>query len=222
MVWPVLGKVLKENMKKRSDAAPQVRTEQRGKSGRKIQTWFYAAALVLILGSPAIAQDVPRAQVFAGYSFLYFDSEPLGFSNYSKLNGYTFSPAFNITHRFGAIAEISGQYGPNVNFRDLAFGGQVLFPRGNKLFIVHGLFFDARSFVSIGTGAGSTSRAVVGGVSMDIPLSPRFSWRVFQADYVRSMLFNTDQNSVRVSTGIVYNWKTIHHRGHKAPSTPAP
>ena len=176
----------------------------------------------LLLGSLAAAQDVPRAQVFGGISYLHFDSEPLGFSNYSNLGGYTFSPAFNITHRIGVVAEISGQYGPHVNLRDLTFGGQALFPRGNKLFFVHGLFFDARSFVSVGTGAGSTSRAIIGGVGMDLPLSPRFSLRVFQVDYVRSMLFNTDQNSVRVSAGLVYKWKTIHHRGHKAPGTPAP
>jgi len=186
----------------------------------KIQALLWV--IPMLLGCLAAAQDVPRAQVFTGLSYLHFDSEPLGFASYSNLGGYTFSPAFNITHRFGVVAELSGQYGPHVNLRDLAFGGQALFPRGKKLFFVHGLFFDSRSFVSIGTGAGSTARAYIGGIGVDYPLSPRFSVRVFQADYVRSTLFHTDQNNVRISTGLVYNWKTIHHRRHKAPATPAP
>lgn len=177
---------------------------------------------ILLAPVVAAAQDVPRLQVFGGYSYLHFDSQPLGFSNSSNLNGYTFSPAFNITHRFGVVAELSGQYGPHVNLRDLMFGGQALFPLGKKLFFVHGLFYDARSFVNIGTGAGSTSRAFVGGGGMDFPLSPRFSLRVLQVDYVRSKLFKADQNNVRISTGLVYNWKTIHRKRHKAPGTPAP
>ena len=219
-----LRKFLKKNMRHRSAAVACVRPEQFPQPServrRKIQRLLYL--IPLLLGSLAAAQDVPRAQVFGGISYLRFDSQPLGFSNYSNLGGYTFSPAFNITHRFGVIAEISGQYGQHINFRDLTFGGQALFPWRNKLFLLHGMFFDARSFDSLGTGAGSTSRAIIGGGAMDYPLSPRFSWRVLQVDYVRSMLFHTDQNSVRVSTGLVYNWKTIHHRRHKAPATPAP
>jgi hypothetical protein len=184
---------------------------------------FLRALLALpFLAVLATAQDVPRVQVFAGYSYLYFDGAALGLPNSKSLNGYTFSPAFNITHRFGVVAEISGQYSPTVNFRSLTFGGQALFPHGKMLFFVHGLFFDARSFVSIGTGDGNTSRAFIGGGGVDYPLSSHFSFRVLQVDYVRSMLFNKDQNNVRLSTGIVYNWKTIRHRGHKPQSQPAP
>lgn len=215
---------LKENMRNRPAAVPCVRLEQlreqNKRPGRNIRALLWV--MPILLGCLAAAQDVPRAQVFGGISYLHFDSEPLGFANYSNLGGYTFSPAFNITHRFGVVAELSGQYGPHVNLRDLTFGGQALFPRGNMLFLVHGLFYDARSFVSIGTGAGSTSRAYIGGIGMDYPLTPRFSVRVFQADYVRSTLFHTDQNSVRISTGLVYNWKIIHHRRHKAAGTPSP
>lgn len=196
--------------------------EKRRRVGTRPQLLFRALLALPFLATLAAAQDVPRAQVFAGYSYLYFDGNPLGLPNSKSLNGYTFSPAFNITHRFGIVAEISGQYSPTVNFRDLAFGGQALFPHGKMLFFVHGLLFDARTFVSIGAGAGNTSRAFIGGGGMDYPLSPRFSWRTLEVDYVRSNLFNTGQNNVRLSTGIVYNWKTIRHRSHKPQSQPAP
>ncbi|HUJ94224.1 MAG TPA: hypothetical protein VLW84_03090 [Terriglobales bacterium] len=184
---------------------------------------FLLQFVLVFAAASAGAQDVPRLQVFGGYSYLYLDGKPLGLPNSRNLNGYTFSPAFNITHRFGVTAEIAGQYNSVVNFRDLAFGGQFLFPYGEKhLFFARALFFDARSFVSLGAGAGNTSRAIIGGVGMDYPLSTRFSWRVLEVDYVRSMLFNTNQNNARVSTGFVYHWKTIHYSRHKKDTGTSP
>src|SRR5216683_551554 len=57
------------------------------------------AALILIVllilcgSSAAVAQDMPRVQIFGGYSYTRFDSPSFGFANPSNLNGYTFSPA---------------------------------------------------------------------------------------------------------------------------------
>ena len=79
---------------------------------------------------PAGAQDMPRVQVFGGYSYTRFDSPSFGFANPSGLNGYNFSPAFNLIRGFGVVAELSGQYGSNLNFRDIAVGPQFLYPKG--------------------------------------------------------------------------------------------
>ncbi len=58
------------------------------------------AALIVVLllaaALPAASQDTPRVQVFAGYSYTRFDSPSFGFANTSGLNGYNFSPAFNL------------------------------------------------------------------------------------------------------------------------------
>src|ERR1700746_2944725 len=96
-----------------------------------------AAFLLLLLGtfaSPSAAQDTPRVQLFAGYSYMRFDSPSFGFANASNLNGYSLAPSFNITHGFGVVAQLSGQYGPNLNLRDLTFGPQFLFAHERKLF----------------------------------------------------------------------------------------
>ena len=108
--------------------------------------------LLLVLGTawPAAAQDTPRVQVFGGYSYTRFDSPSFGFSNPSGLNGYNFSPAFNLIRGFGVVAELSGQYGSNLNLRDIAVGPQFLYPKGKALFFGHALIGSARSLVRVG------------------------------------------------------------------------
>jgi hypothetical protein len=185
-----------------------------------------AAILFLFLIGLSIlrssAQDTPRVQLFAGYSYLRFDSTAFGFANASNLNGYSLAPAFNITHGFGVVAQLSGQYGAKLNLRDLTFGPQLLFPRERKLFFAHLLIGEARTFVSVGTGAGDTVRSFAGGGGMDLDLSPRFAWRVFEADYVHTSLFAGTQNNVRISTGLVYHWHSIKKPGHRRPQTQNP
>jgi hypothetical protein len=169
----------------------------------------------LALSNFSTAQEIPRAQLFGGFSYTRFDSPTLGFANPSNLVGFNISPAFNLTYGFGVKAELTGQYGSKLNVRDLTVGPQFLYPRGRMLFFAHALFGDSRSFVRLGTGEGDTARAIVLGGGVDLDISPRFAFRAVQVDYVRTTLFSTTQNNVRVSTGLVYRWRTIKRRGHK-------
>jgi hypothetical protein len=167
------------------------------------------------LSNLSVAQEIPRAQLFGGYSYTRFDSPTLGFANPSNLSGFNISPAFNLAYGFGVKAELTGQYGSKLNVRDVTVGPQFLYPRGRALFFVHGLFGDSRSFVRVGTGEGDTARAIVLGGGVDLDVSPRFAFRAVQVDYVRTTLFSTTQNNVRISTGLVYRWHTIRRKGHK-------
>jgi hypothetical protein len=181
-----------------------------------------AVLLVLLLmfsfGSlRAGAQDMPRVQVFAGYSYTRFDSQSLGFSSQSGLNGYNFSPAFNLLHGFGVAAELSGQYGSTLNLRDIAVGPQFLYPRGKATLFGHVLVGDARTLVRVANTEGDTARAVVLGGGVDLDISSRFALRVLQIDYMHTTLFNDKQNNLRFSTGLVYHWGTIRQKGHRAP-----
>lgn len=174
--------------------------------------------LIFYCNIPAGAQDMPRVQVFGGYSFTRFDSKSFGFTDATNLNGYTFSPAYNLLYGFGVVAELSGQYGSKLNFRDLAVGPQFLYPRGNSRFFAHALIGDARTLVQVANTEGDTARAVVLGGGMDRDISPRFAIRLFQLDYIHSTLFKDTQNNLRFSTGLVYHWGTIRQKGHRAPT----
>jgi len=181
-----------------------------------------AALIVLLLAAslPASSQDTPRVQVFAGYSYTRFDSPSFGFSNPSGLNGYNFSPAFNLIRGFGVAVELSGQYGSTLNLRDIAVGPQFLYPRGKTLFFGHVLIGDARSLVQVGAGEEDTTRAVALGGGMDLDISSRFAFRVFQVDYLHTTLFSEKQNNLRFSTGLVYRWGSIKKAKRKSPLSP--
>jgi hypothetical protein len=191
---------------------------QRDKPPLRSPALFLLLLLTVCAPWPASAQDEPRVQVFGGYSYTRFDSPSFGFSKSSGLNGYNFSPAFNLIRGFGVAAELSGQYGSNVDFRDLAIGPQFLYPKGKALFFAHVLVGTARSFVRVGTGERDTERAVAVGGGMDLDLSSRFAVRVFQVDYLRTNLFQENQNNLRFSTGLVYRWGTLKRKGHRVPT----
>ena len=167
--------------------------------------------LLLTIGTAGLspAQEMPRIQVFGGYSYTRYDTPSFGFSDTTGLNGYTFSPAYNLIRGFGVVAELSGQYKTGANLRDIAVGPQFLYPRGNLLFFGHLLFGKARSLVQAGGPQEDSSRVVIGGGGLDYNISSRFAVRAFQVDYVHTNLFNTTQNNLRFSTGLVYRWGTI-------------
>lgn len=173
--------------------------------------------LAICAARPAAAQDTPRVQVFGGYSYTRFDSTSFGFSGPTGLHGWNFSPSFNLIRGFGVAAELTQQYGPKVDLRDIAVGPQFLYPRSKALFFAHVLFGNARSFVRVGNGEKDTDRIVALGGGMDFDISSRFAVRVFQVDYLRTSLFDEKQNNLRFSTGLVYHWGTIRRKGRRAP-----
>ena len=167
--------------------------------------------LVLTIGAarPSAAQEMPRVQVFGGYSYTRYDTPSFGFMDTTGLNGYTFSPAYNIIRGFGVMAELSGQYKTGANLRDIAVGPQFLYARGNMLFSAHLLIGEARSLIQVGGPQEDSARLVSFGGGMDYSISPRFAIRAFQVDYVHTSLFKTTQDNLRFSTGLVYRAESV-------------
>jgi len=76
--------------------------------------------LLLTIGAawPSAAQEMPRVQVFGGYSYTRFDTPSFGFASPTGLNGYTFSPAYNVIRGFGVMAELSPMILAALRFAD--------------------------------------------------------------------------------------------------------
>ncbi len=183
--------------------------------------------ILLFLGAviqPAqsTAQEIPRIQLFGGYSYTRFDSSTFGFAGGSNLNGWNAAISGNLIRGLGATAELTGQYGDHMNLRDFAVGPQVMLPHGRFLIFAHLLVGKGRTFVSEGGGVGDTQRAYLVGGGVDMPFRSHFDIRLVQGDYVRTELLQGTQNNFRVSTGVVYRWGEIRRTKHKAPSTQAP
>lgn len=184
-------------------------------------------SLVLCLSAclPVRAQavpEVPRLEVFGGYSYMRFNGQPLGFADTSNLNGWIGAISGNLTRELGGIAEITGTYSPHVNVRAVLFGPQYIHPRGKFTYSAHLLFGEARSFDSVGTGAGSTASAVAVGGGIDWVFRRRFDVRIVQADYLHTRLFQLSENNLQFSTGIVYRWGRVKWRPQRPPSAPKP
>ncbi len=165
---------------------------------------------------------MPRLQLFGGYSYLRFDSKTFGFADNSGLNGFDVMLAGNLTYGFGVLAEASGNYGPTMNFRDVVFGPQFLYPRGKTTFFGHALFGRGESSVRVANGLRDTGLVIQFGGGVDRDISSRFAIRMIQADYVHTHLFQQTQSNFRLSTGLVFHWGGIKQKGRQAPSMQSP
>jgi hypothetical protein len=161
---------------------------------------------IAILVIPASAQKAPRLELFAGYSYLRFDSTTLGFSDSSNLHGGELAGAFNISRNFGIVADVSDHFGNHLRLYQWMFGPQFLGQRGRMTGFAHLLIGKSNDRVSVNGANTGTGRAVALGGGFDYYMSPRYSIRVVQADYLSTRTFNQSQGNLRISTGIIFHW----------------
>jgi len=79
---------------------------------------------ILLMASSVAAQEVPKMEVFGGYSYL---REDLG-GAHPGLNGFDASFTYNINHFLGVKADISGHFNgkTTINIPTVDFGGLIL------------------------------------------------------------------------------------------------
>jgi opacity protein-like surface antigen len=169
---------------------------------------------LLFLTSVAAAQ-VPKGNLFFGYSYLRAD---LNSSDRSNLNGWEGSLEGKVFPFVGVVADFSGHYGTN-NFpsstavfnvdgreHNFMFGPRVSAPVGKFRPFAHALIGAGHVSVSTqGFSASDTSLATAIGGGLDYHLVPALAWR-FQGDYLQTRFFSNTQNNARFSTGIVLNF----------------
>lgn len=161
--------------------------------------------LALLAAVPAWAQQ-SKAEIFAGYSYLRFDSASLGLPHESNLNGWAATGTMYFYKPWlGAMADFSGNYGKSYNYAfdayNLLTGPVIAYRRHGNTFFMRGLVGVAHNKISAAT---DTGLEYGGGIGLDIALRSHLSVRAFQADYLRSHTFGVDQMNIRVSTGLVW------------------
>lgn len=166
-----------------------------------------AAALLTLFCTPALwCQEVPRAEIFGGYSYVNFDTNGLTTSRQSA-NGWETSVSGNFNRLFALEGDVSGYYKTysDVNVHDFAFVGG---PRINfRPFFVHALVgFDHLGADQNLGSQNSFAGAFGGGVQWKV--ASRWAVRA-SSDYVltRHNILGGPaftQNNFRVSAGIVF------------------
>jgi hypothetical protein len=178
------------------------------------------ALFVCFAALPAVAQT-PRIAVEAGYSFMRFDSSTIGFADYSNLQGANGSLTYNLAPYFGVTAEVGGEYGDHLQVAGWMVGPQIYHHFLGADFFAHGLFGQSQTKLDFGTSLTNTGRAVAGGGGFDIPISARFSIRPIQVDFINTQTFNTSQNNLRFSAGLVFRWGAVK-KNRSARRMPSP
>jgi hypothetical protein len=170
---------------------------------------LWLTAILMVAAVAATAREMPRVEVFGGYSYLNVGSsrQQKGFG----LNGWEGQASVNLNKWLGVTGDFGGTYGSpfavSIHNYTYLFGPTLSFRSQHFVPFGHALFGGGHVSGKIG-GLTSTQNAfamAVGG-GLDIPFKGHFGVRVAQLDWLRTQYFNTSQNGFRVSTGVMFNF----------------
>jgi len=177
-------------------------------------------AFVSLFGAAAYAQDTPKFDVFAGYSYVRENPAISGIDSFS-MNGGSASIAYNANHWLSAVADFGGYHSNNIlgtgvdgTLSTYLFGPRISYHRDSRITpFGQGLFGVAHIGGSNGLAFSNSSNsfAMTVGGGVDVKVSRRFSVRPAQVDYLLTRFdeFGTarqSQNNLRVSTGVVFHF----------------
>ena len=176
--------------------------------------------LIFLTGAAAHAQETPRLDVFAGYSYVRANPGPRSGESFS-LNGGEASATYHIKDWISGVADFAGYHNANILGRgaDGTLSTYLFGPRFSYRSYHHAtpfaetLFGVAHGSASIAGVAGPTQNAfamAIGG-GVDYKLSNRFSLRPLQVDYLFTRFKEgtpdaQNQNNLRASTGFVIHF----------------
>jgi opacity protein-like surface antigen len=142
-------------------------------------------ALGLCGSTSAFGQDVPRIEIFGGYSYLNYDTSgvrnallsieiPTTVTSRTNTNGWEATPAYNFSKWGGVEADFSGHYKGNcegvigLTCSNLSFmgGPRLTYRRGRLTIFAHGLFGGDR--VSLSASSSTIFGSSIAGFSASV------------------------------------------------------
>jgi len=186
----------------------------------KVKVVVCLLAVVSLFGAAAHAQDVPKFDLSAGYSYVRANPATTGIDSFN-MDGGSASIAYNATHWLSAVADIGGYHANNIlgtgvdgTLSTYLFGPRVSYRHSERVTpFGQVLFGDAHigghNGLAFSSSNNSFAMAIGGGV--DVKVSHRFSLRPVQVDYLLTRfnelgLGTQNQNSLRVTTGVVFHF----------------
>ncbi|NLV30063.1 MAG: porin family protein [Acidobacteria bacterium] len=164
-----------------------------------------------------MAQDVPVAEVFGGYSFFRCDA---GDDISCNLNGWNAAVDFNVSDNWSAVMDFSGHYGYldgpvatasgvypwyDVKSHNFMFGPRFKM-RGEKVTpFLHALFGVNHVNPEAGDATQNNFALAFGG-GVDVKVTDKMSVRPIQLEYVGTRVNSDFQNNMRFSAGVVFNF----------------
>lgn len=163
-----------------------------------------AFVILLLSAITTVAQSEPRAEVFAGYSFLSADAQDF-IGQRKGFHGVGFSVAGDFGPHFGLVGDFSynhaNYFGTGVNAATYVFGPRVSLRGKSATGFAHVLFGGTWLRVP---GASDTGFTMAIGGGVDLNAGRHFAVRLAQVDYLPSHLGGRRSHSVRYEGGIVF------------------
>ncbi len=185
---------------------------------RSLVNTVTVAAVLFVFAGLASAQIPTAGNVFFGYSFYNTDLSSIDRAN---TNGWEATVEGKFLPFIGIVADFDGHYGSqNFPVAECAPGGGCFTGKINNNASEHNYLFGPRASFSVGKFrpfaeveiggahvnvngfASDTSFATAVGGGLDYKFFKVLGWR-FQGDYVHTAFFDSHQNNLRLSTGIV-------------------
>jgi hypothetical protein len=173
--------------------------------------------MVLLAAAGLASAQVPKGNIFVGYSYAKAD---IGTADRVNLNGWNASLEGKLFPFVGIVADVSGHYGSSNVFcvsnpcvsgdgrlLTAMFGPRVSVSVGKLRPFAEAMFGVSRLKVDFTAGGSDSDTSFVSayGGGLDYHLAPFFAWRV-EADAVRTKFSSDTQNNFRLSTGLVFNF----------------
>ena len=181
---------------------------------------IWLGTIMLAFASLASAQIPTGGNIFVGYSFENTSSAAVSFSR-PNLQGWEASLEGKIFPFVGIVADFSGHYGNetftvlspegpialtnSVHEDEVFFGPRVSVRIGKFTPFGEGMVGLAHINGGLGQGTSETAFASAVGGGLDYKIVRPLALRV-EADYIRTSFFSTNQNNLRLSTGVVFRF----------------
>jgi len=196
-------------------------------SGRVLLASLFLTVTVVLLSAATSAQEVetPKYDLFVGYQWLHpggtVSAPPPNFNSPSSMKIPDMPKGFGtaFTYNWTRFLGVEGDFGHNWDNYEttVSAGPKLTFRREDANYFLHTLLSYNRLDVN-GLPTGNGIGAILGG-GMDLRLTRKIYWRLFEADYVWARqnyssvvsssfpdLRRVSLDGVRLRTGLVFNW----------------
>jgi len=167
----------------------------------------------------AFAQDTPKFDIFAGYSYVRDNPSTSGVPSFN-LHGGSASVAYNVNNWLGAVADFGGYHANNIlgsgidgTISTYLFGPRISYRKHERFTPFAQTLFGVAHASGSGFGVSGTDNAFAAsfGGGVDVKLFHRLSWRPAQVEYLLTRFpeatsSRETQNNLRVSTGVVFHF----------------
>jgi hypothetical protein len=161
-------------------------------------------ASLLMPGRLVLAQEPPKYEVSAGYSYQRANTSVGSFN----LNGVDISMARSMNSWLGIAVDLSGYHTEGFREAIYQFGPRVCRSISNKMTVFGEALFGGAHVNAGARGLPSYTNglaAAMGG-GLDYHLGGKFSIRAAQIDYQQTRLGGGVQHNVRVSLGVIFGF----------------